>query len=386
MTLPTTQRTRIVVLAVALMFLATVATAQTATPQKTISEQFAASAGLIVELENLAGTVTVTGGGDQVSVSADIHADSAALAEQLTIDFQQQGDRLIVKAVYPVDKHDTYYYPSSSSESGLASFFGGSRTSTRYQGRKVTVTSKSKSGAVTLYADFRIQLPAGVGAAVDNAVGNIRASGVDGPFSADTGSGSITAADGAGRFSADTGSGDVAVSDHRGDVSVDTGSGDVMLARVTGSVETDTGSGDVEMEDVEGETIEADTGSGEVRLSRVRGEISADTGSGGVEGRDVVATGRLNADTGSGGISFQGDFSEVDSISLDAGSGGVTLEGALPPLDLEISTGSRGIDVDLPGLEIIEQDKDEEYLEARYLGGGVRVSIDTGSGRVRIGL
>jgi len=51
-------------------------------------------------------------------------------------------------------------------------------------------------------------------------------------------------------------------------------------------------------------------------------------------------------------------------------------------MDLDVSTGSGGIEVDLPGLEVLSKEKDA--LRARYQGGGVRVEIDTGSGGVRI--
>lgn len=359
--------------------------------RQTISRQFDGLADLVVDLENLAGAVTITGGGGEVAITAtvtaraDSDAEARRLASELTVDFEQRGGRLIVTAKYPVEHYDTYHYPeggSGSESSGLSRFFGGgSRTSTRYQGTKVTVVSSPRNDSVTLFADFEITLPSGVGAAVENAAGNVTASGVAGPLSLDTGSGSVRASDGDGRVDADTGSGDVDVSDYRGDVVADTGSGEVRLTRVTGNVEADTGSGDVEMEDVEGDRVEADTGSGEVRMTRVRGEITADTGSGEVEGVDLVASGRLEVDTGSGSIDLQGDFSDVEEILIDAGSGSVTLEGSsFPPMDLEISTGSSGIEVDLPGLEILEKDKD--YLEARYSGGGARVSIDTGSGRV----
>lgn len=383
----------LVPISLAAALLLTAGAAPAAEHRETTSRQFDAAPGLVVELENLAGEIAITGGGGggQVSIDAtvtaraDSDAEARKLAAGLTVDFERRGDRLIVRALYPVDRYTTYHYPLPSAVgSGLSGLLGnGSRTSTRYQGKKVTIVSRPKGGAVTLFADFELRLPAGVGADVENAAGDITATGVEGPLACDSGSGDIRASDGDGRLEADTGSGDVEVTDYRGDVGADTGSGDVRITRVTGSVSADTGSGDVEIEDIEGGVIEADTGSGGVRLASVRGEIEADTGSGEVEGRDLVATGSLRADTGSGGVSLQGDFSQVDEIEIDAGSGGVTLDGSsFPPMDIEISTGSGGIEVDLPGLEILVREKDQ--LEARYQGGGARLTIDTGSGRVRV--
>ena len=342
--------------------------------QKTISRTFAGDAGWTVEVENLAGAITLEGGGDEVRVEATVHAagsDAEGLARKLELVFEEKGDRLVVRAMYPKE-YDTFHYPGRGSGS----------TSTTYQGRRVKVVSQARGGAASLWVDIHLRLPNGVGAAVDNAVGDVRATEVEGPLHADTGSGTILVSGGAGPVHADTGSGSVEVSDRAGDVHVDTGSGAVRLMSVRGSVHADTGSGRVELEDVEGEVVRIDTGSGRVELRRVHGEINADTGSGRVDGEDLVAVGRLRVDTGSGGISLRGDFSQVSRVDLDAGSGGVDLVGRLPAMDLEISTGSGGFAVDVPGLETLERAKDE--LRARSGGGGVAVRIDTGSGRVQV--
>lgn len=345
--------------------------------QEKVSRTFAGRSGLVVEVENLAGFIALEGGGGEIVIDATVHAqgsDAERLAKQLKITFEERGDKLIVRANYPTEKYDTFHYPGRGTGSGS--------TTTKYQGRRVKVTSKAKSGAASLWVDFRLQLPAGVGASVDNTVGDVEAKGVDGPVHADTGSGTILVTGGNGPVHADTGSGAVEVQDRVGSVHADTGSGAVRVMSVTGDVDADTGSGRVELEDVEGETIQVDTGSGRVELRRVRGEINADTGSGRVDGEGLVAIGRLRVDTGSGGISLAGDFSRVELIELDAGSGGVELAGTLPAMDLEISTGSGGFDVDVADMEILERVKDE--LQARTRGGGVPVRIDTGSGRVQI--
>lgn len=346
--------------------------------EEKVSRTFAARSGLVVDVKNLAGLVTVEGGGSEVRVDATVHAlgsNAQRLTQQVEITFKQDGDRLVVVANYPVDDYGTFHYPGSGGR-------GNSNTTTKYQGRRIKVTSKAKSGAASLWVDFRLQLPSGVGVSVDNAVGDVEAREVNGDVHADTGSGSILVTGGSGGVHADTGSGAVDVSNRVGDVHADTGSGAVRVVSVTGNVNADTGSGRVDLEDVEGGSIRADTGSGRVELRRVRGEIDADTGSGRVDAEGLVATGRLRVDTGSGGISLSGDFSQVSQMELDAGSGGVELTGTLPAMDLEISTGSGGFDVDVPGLEIFEREKDE--LQARSGGGGVPVKIDTGSGRVQV--
>jgi hypothetical protein len=385
--------------AAALLTVALAATpaADAAEHREEISRRFAAAPGLVVGLENLAGTVDLVASDGEVTVdatvvaAADSDAEARRLASLLEIRFDERGDRLVIEADYPVDRYDTYHYPGEDGGDGddggsfLGRLFGegGSRTQTRYQGERVTVVSSPRGGAVTLYALFRIGLPAGVGAKVENAAGDVTARGVAGPLSLDTGAGAIRVADGEGPLRADTGSGGVTVTDHRGQVQADTGSGDVRLTRVWGDVDADTGSGDVHLENVEGDRLHVDTGSGDVRIRGARGALYADTGSGAVEADEVTVVGILEADTGSGGITVRGDLAQAESIRLDAGSGRITLASpTYPPMDLDISTGSGGIDVDLPGLEVLR--KEEDALRARYQGGGVRVEIDTGSGGVRI--
>lgn len=375
-------------LVLGVLFAVSFATAAAAEHRVEVSRQFDAAAGTVVVLENLAGTIEIEGGGGRIEIDAVIVGRDERTARELEIEFAERGSRLVVTANYPVERYDTYHYPGTGDgvAGGLARWFdrfsGNSNTRTEYQGRRVSVTSKPGGDAVTLYADFKLRLPAGVGARVENAVGPLRADGVDGPLSVDTGAGSVRVANGSGELDLDTGSGEVEIVDQRGAVSADTGSGDVRVARVVGDVVVDTGSGDVALEQVEGARIDVDTGSGSIALHGVAGEIRADTGSGGVEGRDLRARGRLDVDTGSGGVRLAGDFAAVESISISTGSGGVTLEASgMPAAEFAITTGSGGIDVDLPGLQVERRDRHE--LRAST-GGGVPVRIETGSGGVTI--
>ena len=369
-------------LLVTALLLGLTAPAAFADHEEKISKKFNASSGLIVDLENLAGRIVVTGGGGEVEIDVAVHAESSVLAKKLKIEFEERGDRLVVRAKYPTSEHTRYRY-GGDSESGISKMlgWGGSNTQTEYMGRRVKV---STSSGVMLYADFNIRLPAGVGIRIRNAVGNIEADSLDGDLDFDTGSGNVRVRASAGSLRVDTGSGDVIVDNHQGDVDADTGSGDVELTDVRGSVKADTGSGDVRLSKVEGERISADTGSGGVRLNDVRGEISADTGSGDVEGRGVHAVGVLNADTGSGEVRLEGDFGGVDGIRISTGSGDIELIGtSFPGMDLDIETSSGDIDVDVSGVDVIR--KDEDTFRGTVDGGGARVVLETGSGGIRIG-
>jgi len=343
--------------------------------EKPIDRAFAATGIERIELENLAGKVLLIGdAGSEIRVRGTIHADDSAgesgraLADSLNVEFDQSSGVLRVTARYPLDRHTTYHYPRSNDRDGDWHFgwFGGSNTTTKYLGRRVRITSSGGHSAATLWADFEIEVPAGVAVVAKNRIGSIDSSRVDGDQTLDTASGSIRSAEGHGRLLADTGSGDVLVDRHQGDVGADTGSGDVTFRQVTAA------------------ELKADTGSGDIDLVECTGSLDADTGSGDVTVRALVAGSAFRADTGSGNVRVDdSDFSAVRKLVVDTGSGDVRLSlTALPPVRLSVSTGSGDIQVDAEGVRVRRYSRDEFVAEIGSAEG--TGDIDTGSGDVTL--
>ncbi len=333
---------------------------------------------LVVELQNLAGNVTLAAaGGSEVRVSGTVHASAASAAEAeriaglLNVTYEEVGDRWVVKAVYPLDESRKYCYPRRGEAEELPWFLawldiGGS--SFKYDGREVRVVSQPAVGALTLYADFRIELPAGVAVKVKDGIGVVDSTGVHGNQSLDIATGEIIVQGGEGTLSADTGSGDVQVHQQKGDVTVDTGSGDVRL------------------EEVAAGKIDVDTGSGDIRLQGVAAAVTADTGSGDIVGRALTLGSTVAADTGSGDVYLSGDFSAVAKLDIDTGSGDVTLEtnpaSAVPQVRMAIGTGSGDIALDLPATRVTRSGHSDLKAE---IGAATGVAtISTGSGDVTL--
>jgi len=360
--------------------------------ERTISRSFAAEQGMVVELENLAGRITLAGAAASGQISfegvvragADSQEEADGLAASLELTFDESSRRLVISAVYPVDDHDVYFFPGDDVVAGIAHLFGGSKSMMKYQGKRVTVVNRPTSGSVMLSADITLTLPAGVSAEVDNGVGRIEVEGVHGGLILNSKSGDISVASGAGDLELGTLSGDILVTEHDGNVGADTGSGDIEIAGVQGDVWADTGSGDVIVSDMEGTSLTADTGSGNIELENVSGSVLADTGSGDVSGSNMVLGARLVCDTGSGDVDMSGDLSRVEEIVLAAGSGDIDLEllHTIPALYLRINTSSGSIDVDLPDLEIIRSER--RHMEARVGEAGAKAKIKTGSGNIRV--
>lgn len=352
---------------------------------ETKEHRFAASKVVELSVLNLAGNVELKAApGNELIVRATVNAEgrSAEQARQnaalLNLDIKQDGKKLEIVTVYPTQDHDEFVYVRDDKLGGLLNW--GSRTTTTYLGRRVSI--RSGGGGLALHADYEVLVPAGIDIRFDNKVGAIRADGVDGDLRLDSSSGGIRVKGGKGATHADTGSGRIEVSARNGKVFADSGSGGVTLHDITGDVEVDTGSGSVEVTNVSGE-MRIDTGSGRVVLENVAGNLWVDTGSGGVQGRNLQNVRELEIDTGSGGVQLEGDFSGLQRMKIDTGSGGVRMKtkGTLN-MRLTVSTGSGGTRVDLPEMKNVRSSRGE--FEAEIGTGKGRGVIDTGSGGVRI--
>ncbi|HSB36200.1 MAG TPA: hypothetical protein VLH41_04950, partial [Thermoanaerobaculia bacterium] len=240
-------RTLLLLLVAALLLLPFLAAAAPAT--KEIRKEWAARPGLVVGLENLAGSVVLEGAAvGAVELLATLHAENASDLDLLAIDASESGDRVEVSARYPIEKHDVIRYGGAEE----TSVFGSSSTTITYRGQRVKVVSGGTSRGTAMWVDFRLRLPAGTGADVRNEVGRIAASNVSGSLKAKTGTGRVRIEAGDGSASVKAGSGDVMVAKRKGSVETSTGSGSVTLSDLGGDVAVNTGSGDVELVGITG--------------------------------------------------------------------------------------------------------------------------------------
>ena len=365
--------------------------------------------GMRIELENLAGRVSATAApGNEFILIATVHAggenkaEAEALAARVDFTTDPLPGVIRVKAGYPLAQYDSYYYPrwgGGDAEPKLIGveihedrtqrrvcglpLFGGCRTTAKFQGTQVTVTSEPRRGAAPLYADVVLQIPAGAAVEASTVLGALSADGLKGAIRLSTGSGAVQTRVNTGDLNIETGSGDVAIDGQAGAVRVETGSGDVSARRIQGGVHITTGSGDVSLEEVTGAAHEVETGSGEIRLRKVSGALKTSTGSGEVRGDELTPDGQLSADTGSGDIRLDGDLAAVRELTISTGSGDVEVNMSRPPdAQLSVDTGSGEIDVELPGLSEIVREHGEYH--ARLGQGHGKLKIETSSGDVKM--
>lgn len=225
------------------------------------------------------------------------------------------------------------------------------------------VEIRSSGDGLDAHADLTIGVPKGQRVAVHLGVGDATVANVDGDLRVTVAAASVSAEHTRGRLSLDTGSGSVSVTDAQGEVRLDTGSGGVTI------------------EGVHGETLDVDTGSGSVRGRDIDTKmLKIDVGSGGLS-LDAVKAPRVTVDAGSGHTEL-GFLQPVEDLAVDAGSGGVTLHlPATQGAEVDIETGSGGIDTDFP-VQTTRLSRDR--LHGQIGDGKARIKIESGSGRVRL--
>jgi hypothetical protein len=326
------------------------------------SERFTL-AGARTAVYNIAGKVTIQpGSGSDVIVEVTRGGKDAG---QIRIEQRTVDGRAALCVVYPDERiiyrdrqtrSNSNWSTNTSSDGecqgGGRRFVGGRRIEVRSQGT-----------GVEAWADIRITVPAGRNLRVWEVVGNIDAANVDASLEIDVAAAAVTTRSTKGSLNVDTGSGNVTVGGHTGDISVDVGSGDVIL------------------NDVDAKTISIDAGSGALRGNNVSADdFSLDTGSGSIDFGGITAR-RVSVDTGSGSATM-GFTANVQSLDVDTGSGSVTL--AMPAnfsAQLDIATGNGGITSDFP---ISNRRGERNELRGTVGGGAARVTVETGSGGVRI--
>jgi len=301
-------------------------------------------------VENLVGSMRVSpGSADTVTVIATVHAETAEAADGVQL-LKVEGEKGVptLRIRYPMDQIGTIRYPGDKSDEGVHSFFeslfGGSSTTTKYDGHRVKV---SHSSGTLVYADVEIQVPRrDIEATFRNLVGKITGEKLQGKILFDTASGDIFISDSKGEISTDGGSGDVKASDIEGSFKCDTGSGDCLIDGFHGEkIECDVGSGDVTVRSATARLIKTDTGSGDIRVEEGDAEeFIAGTGSGDV---DLHAKGtrltRIKADTGSGDVRLRLDPDATFEAMADQGSGEIVnrFSGAEPIVKDKVVVGYR---------------------------------------------
>jgi hypothetical protein len=211
-----------------------------------------------LEVTSLIGEVRIEpAAGDRFEITIAVQGKDAD-PDLITIEVQE-GRQARLEVRFPVDQHRSYVYP------GLA--HGGRATIRQQDGQEDKnwlekllgglgngIEVRRSGQGLEVWADVTVKVPRERLAEVRNGVGKISATAVDAELSLYLKNGPIE------------------VREHRGPLLCDIGSGSVKVQGVEGPLSVDTGSGSVAVADQRGDKLHVDTGSGGVTIDR------ADTG------------------------------------------------------------------------------------------------------------
>ncbi len=208
---------------------------------------------------------------------------------------------------------------------------------------------------------YEITVPAETTLHSNTGSGDQTISGIMGPVEIGTGSGNVKATRLGGNASISAGSGDITIDGVKGEVATHSGSGNVNLNGANGNLTAETGSGDIRGTGTFSGKVVARTGSGNVHLDSVVGGLEARTGSG-----DIMvngeAKGNWTAHSGSGNIELHLPTRAAFDVDAHSSSGGVTVQHPIT-LQGQIKT---------------------NQVQGKVNGGGVLLSLQSGSGDIRI--
>lgn len=296
--------------------------------------------GTDLALYNLAGTLTIEAGtGDAAAVDV---ARGGADSAQLRIVEGALDGRNTLRVVYPGSR--IRYSRMSDGSTELRVRDDGTFGDDDHDrgGRRVWISSRGDG--IEAWADLRVAVPPGRMLAVHLAVGKLTVTNVEG------------------RLQLEAANAPVTVNGTRGTLAVEVGAGDVRLTGTDGEVKVSTGSGRVELTKAKGGAVAIETGSGDVAASGLEaGNLAIESGSGNVT------------------VEIKG---EVDRLYVDTGSGDIAIT-APPSLSaqLELETASGEINSDFP-LSVTQTGSD--HLSGTVGGGKGKISVETGSGGVRL--
>ena len=208
---------------------------------------------------------------------------------------------------------------------------------------------------------YELEVPAETRLTSKTGSGSENINGIRGPLRAGTGSGSLKISSIGDEVEAESGSGDIELNSVKGRARIRTGSGWIHGTGIGGGIVATTGSGNIRLEQTAPGDVRVETGSGTAELSGVNGGLEARAGSGSITASGNP-TGEWSLHSGSGSINVH-LASQVD-FDLDAhtSSGHITTG---PPITVQGTLG-------------------KGHMQGKARGGGVRLSLETGSGNINI--
>lgn len=213
------------------------------------------------------------------------------------------------------------------------------------------------SGKRSLSISFKVYAPEKVSTRLNTSGGSISLSNLEGIHDFATSGGSLS------------------LNQVRGDVKGRTSGGSIRASASRGKIDLSTSGGSIDLQSLSG-TIQARTSGGSVKATGISGELRAHTSGGSIRLSDLTCS----VDAGTSGGQMDVSIAKVgEFVKLGNSGGNINVEILdHKGLNLEI----KGNKVTSTALKNFNGERKEDRIEGKLNGGGVPVTINSGSGRV----
>ncbi|MEI9908421.1 MAG: hypothetical protein WDO71_01355 [Bacteroidota bacterium] len=229
----------------------------------------------------------------------------------------------------------------------------------------------------TLNISFRVFVPKNISTDLSTSGGSISLAGIAGKQAFSTSGGSLNIDNVSGNISGKTSGGSIYVKNSTDDIELITSGGSIYAKNCEGNLKLITSGGSISLKELKG-NIKATTSGGSISGMKISGELTARTSAGNIDLTDLTCS--LETSTSAGNIDVSvatlGKYIKINN------SGG--------NVDLELPKG-KGIDLDLSANKIktnelsnFTGEKNEDEIEGKLNGGGVRVDVRSGGGKINL--
>jgi len=225
---------------------------------------------------------------------------------------------------------------------------------------------------------FKIFIPQNVSTELNTSGGSISLSYLSGRQQFATSGGSLNIDKVSGEIDGKTSGGSIHVQNSKDDIHLVTSGGSITASDCTGKLELKTSGGSLNLSNLKG-TIDAATSGGSIKGDAIEGELEATTSGGSIHLKDIRSS--LKTSTSGGNINVEitrlGKYVKVENNGGD-------ISITLPK--------SKGLDLDLSGkmgetsFTNFDGRIDGNTVKGKLNGGGIPVTVDANSGRIKMQL
>ena len=193
-----------------------------------------------------------------------------------------------------------------------------------------------------------------------------------------TSGGSLTVEKMSGNVVGRTSGGSISLTDCKDNLDLATSGGSINASKCTGTIKLATSGGSLTLEDLNG-NIDATTSGGSVHGHDIRGDLEAHTSGGSINLQRLFCS--LETSTSGGHISVE--ISELkDFVRINNSAGNVNLTIPNKGVDLKLNANR----IRTEKLNNFTGSLEEDNINGKLNGGGTKVSVDAGSGRITLTL